>query len=85
MCVLEIGTSGVRSDIASWRDFWEIGVAINGMCIREGRQGFQINIGNPILSHLISNVYLTCRAGAAGGLRMELRNNWGPEGTLSSS
>ena len=45
MCVLEIGTSGVGSDIASWRDFWEIGVAINGMCIREGRQGFQINIG----------------------------------------
>ena len=50
MCVLEIGTTGVGSDMASWRDFWEIGVAINGMCIREGRQGFQINIGNRVYS-----------------------------------
>ena len=42
---MEIDTSGVVSDVASWRDFWEVGVAINGMCIRQRREGFQINIG----------------------------------------
>ena len=42
---MEIDTSGVLSDVASWRDFWEIGVAINGICIRQGREGFQIHIG----------------------------------------
>ena len=35
--------------------------------------------------HLVQNGYLTCRTGAAGGLHMELKNNWGPKGTLSSS
>lgn len=42
---MEIDTSGVVSDVATWRDFWEVGVAINGMCIRQGREGFQIHIG----------------------------------------
>ena len=42
---MDINTSGVLSDTASWRDFWEIGVALNGVCIRQGREGFQINIG----------------------------------------
>lgn len=46
---MEIDTTGVRSDTASWRDFWEIGVALNGVCIRNGKEGFQFNIGNPIL------------------------------------
>ena len=45
LCVVEIDTSGVVSDMASWRDFWEVLVALNGMCIRGGREGFQINIG----------------------------------------
>ena len=42
---MEIDTTGVTSDVASWRDFWEVAVAIHGMCIRQGREGFQMHIG----------------------------------------
>ena len=45
---MEIDTSGVMSDTASWRDFWEVLVALNGVCIRRGREGFQIKIGTRI-------------------------------------
>ena len=73
---MEIGTSGVRSDVASWRDFWEIGVALNGMCIRDGRQGFQINIGNPIRSHhcleWLSDMSNRCRWWSPYGVEKQL-------------
>lgn len=85
LCVMEIDTGGVRSDVASWRDFWEVGVALNGICIRKGREGFQINIGNTGLACLFTNKYLIGRIGAAGGLHMELRDNRSLGGTISSS
>ena len=45
ICSLAIDTSGVLSDTASWRELWETGVALNGMCIRSGREGLRINLG----------------------------------------
>lgn len=82
---MEIDTSGVRSDAASWRDFWEVGVALNGMCIRKGREGFQINIGKHYSSHSLSNGYLICCIGAVGGLHMELKDNRNLGRTISST
>ncbi len=85
LCVMEINTSGVLSDVASWRDFWEVGVALNGVCIRKGREGFQINIGNHMLSHLLQYWYLTCCIGATKSLHMELKDNRNSKGTFSFS
>ena len=84
LCVMEINTSGVISDVASWRDFWEVGVALNGVCIRKGREGFQINIGKYIF-YLLQYWYLTCCIGATKGLHMELKDNRNVKGTVSSS
>lgn len=55
---MEIDTSGVRTDTASWRAFWEVGVALNGVCIRKGREGFQINIGNHAKYHIVKSEVL---------------------------
>ena len=72
---MEIDTSGVKSDIASWREFWEVGVALNGVCIRKGREGFQINIGNRFDLYCHSIPVSDSFLGAKGGLHMELRDN----------
>ena len=84
---MEIDTSGKVSDVAAWRDFWEVGVAINGMCIRQGREGFQIHIG--IFMRILCDVrwkgWLIGRAGGNGGLRMELKDERNPAAGLSSS
>ena len=36
-CIMGIDISGAYFDVASWTDFWEIGVQLNGMCIGKGR------------------------------------------------
>ena len=82
---MEIDTSGKVSDVASWRDFWEVAVAINGMCIRQGREGFQINIGTRALVSIRLQRVLISRLGGRGGLRMELKDNRNPAAVLSSS
>ena len=72
LCVMEINTSGVRYDTASWRDFWEVGVALNGVCIRKGREGFQIALGThttfrPRIKKGLSHVSCRCRRWSSYG------------------
>lgn len=53
------------------------------MCIRNGRERFQINIGIRTLFCLLSKCFLMCRIGAAGGLYMKLNDNRNSVATLS--
>ena len=85
LCAMNISTNGVRSEITSWRDFWGVAVAINGMCNRSGREDFQMNIGKHNRVHLTHSKKLTCHIGAEGSLQMEPRDNQKLQGTLSSS
>lgn len=47
-CKMTIRTTGKGSgntDLWSWERFWEVGVALVGMCVREGKEGVQTGLG----------------------------------------
>ncbi|MCJ1458206.1 hypothetical protein MMC28_008577 [Mycoblastus sanguinarius] len=48
-CRMTIGTDGV-TDWFNWYQIWEVGVALNGVCVRSGRSGTQARLG--IRNHL---------------------------------
>ena len=41
---MTIGTDGV-TDWFNWYQIWEVGVALNGVCVRSGRSGTQARLG----------------------------------------
>ncbi|CAD6593126.1 MAG: hypothetical protein ASARMPREDX12_006852 [Alectoria sarmentosa] len=47
-CKMTIRTTGKgagNTDTWSWGQFWEVGVALAGMCVREGKAGVQTELG----------------------------------------
>lgn len=47
-CKFTIRTTGDgpgRADVWSWANFWEVGVALVGMCVREGKEGVETVLG----------------------------------------
>lgn len=44
LCVLEVDTTGPVENV-SWYDIWAAVVAVNGMCVREGKTGKATGLG----------------------------------------
>lgn len=44
LCLLEVDTTGPIEDV-SWYDIWAAVVAVNGMCVREGKTGNATGLG----------------------------------------
>ncbi|CAF9918332.1 MAG: hypothetical protein ALECFALPRED_000647 [Alectoria fallacina] len=48
-CKMTIRTTGKgagHTDTWSWGQFWEVGIALAGMCVREGKEGVQTRLGD---------------------------------------
>ena len=60
-------------------------MALNGMCIRKGREGFQTNIGSYMSINLLLQRFLTSVVGSRRGLHVELKDNRNADDIQSSS
>ena len=44
-CILSVGTDGDDTDLAAWYSIWAVGVALNGVCVRHGKNGKKLALG----------------------------------------
>ena len=44
LCVLEVDTTGPLEKV-SWYDIWAAVVAVNGICVRNGKTGKAVGLG----------------------------------------
>lgn len=44
LCLLEVDTTGPTEHV-SWYDIWAAAVAVNGMCVRNGKTGKATRLG----------------------------------------
>ena len=45
MTIRTTGKGAGYTDTWSWGQFWEVGIALAGMCVREGKEGVQTHLG----------------------------------------
>lgn len=45
MTIRTTGEGAGFTDTWSWAKFWEVGVALAGMCVRESKEGVQTQLG----------------------------------------
>ena len=45
MTIRSTGKGQGRSDMWSWGKLWEVGVALTGVCARDGKEGVQTRLG----------------------------------------